>query len=275
MGWKNKTKCKLRNNLGEFNYSQENKEVLGCLLDSIEKIESHSIDYEKEIINLNNLIKQLDNEIITINNIKYINKNISVLFEKLFEDPYDLIDFNNRYVIDIGANIGDTALEFANKGSKKVWAFEPLKPIFDVAVYNVNLNENFKDTVNIYNEAISGKRRKLTLYYGGSNSTDANTFKEAEHYYEIETMTIDDIIDKYNIIPDVLKLDCEGCEYSIINNSDLSNFNDIILEYHVIFTDIHYDCIINNLKEQGFNIKLYPAFDFDVEEVGIIHAFKN
>lgn len=274
-GRKNETTCKLKDNLGEFKYSQSNKEVLGSLLDSLEKINNDNCGYEKGDITINDFIKQLDNDIIIINGVKYTNKNISVLFEKLFENPYDLIKFENRTVIDIGANIGDTTLDFANKGAKEVYAFEPLKPIYDVAIENINLNENIKDKIHMYNEAISGKKRKLELYYSGSNSTDANTFKKSNESYEIETTTFNSILEKYNIEPDILKLDCEGCEYSIINNSDLSMFNEIILEYHTVFTGISHDCIVNNLKEQGFNVELYPAYDSDPKDVGIIYAFKN
>ena len=41
------------------------------------------------------------------------------------DEIYDFCDVNGRYVVDVGANIGASAIYFATKGAKKVLAFEP------------------------------------------------------------------------------------------------------------------------------------------------------
>ena len=89
-------------------------------------------------------------------------------------------------------------------------------------------------------------------------------------------ITIKDILNDYDFSPDILKIDCEGCEFEIILNEDLSMFNDIIFEHHSELTGKDYKLLIHELKKQGFKINTYITHiatkSFD--DVGIIHAFK-
>lgn len=89
--------------------------------------------------------------------------------------------------------------------------------------------------------------------------------------YEIESVTIPYILKNYGITPDILKMDCEGCEYAIIMNTDLSMFNDIIFEYHSKIVGISRQVLIDELKNQGFNIKYGEDSSNDL---GVIHAYK-
>jgi hypothetical protein len=41
------------------------------------------------------------------------------------DEIYDFCDVNGRYVVDVGANVGASAIYFATRGAKKVLAFEP------------------------------------------------------------------------------------------------------------------------------------------------------
>ena len=92
--------------------------------------------------------------------------------------------------------------------------------------------------------------------------------------YEVNVITVDDILKDNNIKADFLKMDCEGCEFNIILNSDLSNFKDVLFEHHSEFTGKDYHILIEKLESQGFKIKKYPVFNLDFEKIGIIHAFK-
>lgn len=271
-GIKNKTICKLKNNLGEFEYCKDNKPVFGALLDSLEKIDK--ID-KNRLDEFKNFVSQLNSEIIELDDVKFKNKHIEVLFEKLIENPYGLDNLNDRIVIDIGANIADTTLYFASNGAKEVYGFEPLPPIFDIGVENINLNTNLKDKIHFFNLAVSDNDGYLDLYYSGESSIVANTFDESEYSYKVKAVTLERIIEEYDIVPDVLKVDCEGCEYGIVKVSDLSMFKDIIIEYHAKITNIKEDCIINKLKNEGFKINKCPVFDLPIEEIGIIHAYKT
>ena len=70
-------------------------------------------------------------------NFKDIPLNLSSFFE-LYNNGYwnDFgIDYNNRCIIDIGSNGGDSSLYFATQGAT-VYGFEPVKPIYE---YFLNL----------------------------------------------------------------------------------------------------------------------------------------
>ena len=269
---KNNTTCKLKNNLGNFHYSKKNKYILGSVCETLEKI--YSCNDKNKLENFKNFVNQIDNDIINIDGIKFKNKDIGVLFER-FDNPYELENLEGRIVIDIGANIGDTALEFAKNGAKEIYAFEPLKPIYDLANENINLNPDLKNNIFLYNKAISDENGVLTLYYDKGYSLAANSFEETNDSFDVESMTLDKMLENYDIKPDMLKIDCEGCEFDIIKSSDLSMFNDIQIEYHSSLTNLSRDIITNSLKEQGFNIQIQQVFGLSLDEIGIIHAFKN
>jgi FkbM family methyltransferase len=216
-------------------------------------------------------------EILTINNINFCNSNIRILGE-IFCHDYFKINVKDRYVIDIGANIADTALMFAKLGAKKVIGFEPVEELYGTGLKNINLNKNLKDKIQLVNKGVSGKKGKLKIQM---ESTKLYINKNDD--YEVEIITISDILKDYDIKPDILKMDCEGCEFEIIKNSDLSMFNDIIFEHHSEMINKDYNVLIDILKNKNFNIKKYPisnkkypAFNEAVsfEDIGIIHAYK-
>ena len=68
-------------------------------------------------------------------------------------------------------------------------------------------------------------------------------------------VTLQDIIDKYEIPKSsVLKIDCEGCEYDIIENisfETISYFSDIQIEYHS-----GYKKLKNKLESFGYTVKV-------------------
>lgn len=223
-----------------------------------------------------------ENDVVVIDDITYINtynkdfiKNnpnlYNICIEEYFsDDQWDMINFNNRHVIDIGANIGDTALYFA-KENAKVIAFEPVKHLYELGLENISLNPTLKDKINFINKAVGGKRGKLTI---GNETT--KTYINKNDSYQIEVITVRDVLEEYNFPADILKMDCEGCEFEVIINEDLTMFNDIIFEHHSKQVGKDYKPLIKKLEDDGFKIDKYPVFTskLDFEDIGIIHAYK-
>lgn len=53
------------------------------------------------------------------------------------------------------------------------------------------------------------------------NSTDsASSYFQDNDSYEVETVTLNDILDRYNFKQNILKIDWECCEFNIILNQD-------------------------------------------------------
>ena len=232
-----------------------------------------------------NYIKDIDNDkkIISIDDIDYYNvyntdfkktheHNYNTCIEELIsDDTWDVLDINNRFIIDIGGNAADTALYFA-KNNATVIGFEPVKHLYDLALENISLNQSLKNKITFINKAVGGKSGKINI---STDSTDA--YRDNENSYDVEVITIPNILNDYKFPADILKMDCEGCEFEIIPDEDLSMFSDIILEHHSRDTGKDYRILIKSLEKQGFKINTYPVniTGLDFEDIGIIHAFKQ
>ena len=60
---------------------------------------------------------------------------------------------------------------------------------------------------------------------------------------------------------DLLKLDCEGAEYSILFSaprSVLERFKYIVMEYHDNVTQYNHEDLMRFLTEQGFQVETFP-----------------
>ena len=223
-----------------------------------------------------------DTKFLFIGNIKYYNVQNShfkkenefdynICLDEYFSDEWDMINFQNRFVIDIGANIADTALYFAKNGANVI-GFEPVKHLYDLGIENISINPKLKNNITLINKAVGGKKGKISIE--DNNST--KDYIDQNGSYDIEVITIKDVLNDYNFTPDVLKMDCEGCEFEIILNEDLTMFNDIIFEHHSEMVGKDYNLLIEKLKKENFKINSWPcnASNKSFDKIGIVYAYK-
>jgi len=194
---------------------------------------------------------------------------LNSIFWEYYDDYYPdfNVDYKNRNIIDIGANAGDSALFFASCGSK-VWGFEPVKEYFEMANKNIQLNSDLKDNIKIFNYGVSYKKGKLNI---GSMDSVSDYIQDNDSY-EVDILSMDDILN--HVEPDLLKMDCEGCEFEIIENCDLSMFNELIFEYHSEIVGRDHKSLVDKLESQGFKIEFFSVFGKDLKDLGFIHAYK-
>jgi len=193
-----------------------------------------------------------DNLIININNVKiYIEceEDLFILNEVFNEHSYGFVNNQNYVLIDIGLNIGISALYFSqNLHIKRIYAFEPvvetyqkcqrnieLNPtVTNIKTYNVGLGNSDRDDQFTFTEDFKGSVGSIELSdYKKGKSTD---LKLADVKIENASTRFSDII-KAN--PDekiLVKMDCEGGEYEIIPNLKESGILDkvsiFMLEWH-------------------------------------------
>ena len=275
-GFKNNCIIKIKNSDVEFKL--ENVKTLNKLMMQL------PITKPAKYVELGRYIKEIDanKETVIIDNITYVNVynedfikmnpyNYNICNEEYFaDDQWNMIEFKNRQVIDIGANIADTALYFA-KEQANVIAFEPVKHLYELGLKNISLNPKLKDKIKFINKAVGGKRGKLTI---GNETT--KTYINTDDAYQVDVITVSDVLNEYDFPADILKMDCEGCEFEVILNEDLTMFNDIIFEHHSKQVGKDYKPLIEKLETEGFKISTYPVFTskLNFEDIGIIHAFK-
>jgi FkbM family methyltransferase len=155
-----------------------------------------------------------------------------------FDEVYGELDVKDKIVVDIGANIGDTAIYFASKGAKKVIALEPFTQNYELAKKNIELN-NLTNKIDLIQAGCSDVSGTIKI----SNKSDGpcSILSEVPEGLEIPLLSLNDIVKKYNIDSGILKMDCEGCEQTIILNSStvtLQKFSQMFIEYHYGYKDL-------------------------------------
>jgi len=128
--------------------------------------------------------------------------NLNVTF---IEDQYCPLDVKDKIVADIGASYGDTAIYFAMKGAKKVYAYEPIPWVAKVLEKNIILN-NLSEIVRVIPYAVTITDGEAILNVPKA-STDASLYgHENKDTIQISVKTVTPPLDAQ-----VLKLNCEGC----------------------------------------------------------------
>ena len=146
-------------------------------------------------------------------------------------------------VLDIGSSIGPFLYTIQNRNVSKVIAVEPL------TAYHQTLHKNAGDL-------------PLTLYKNAIGDNDNNDLElEWSSYKEnVKTISFDTIIKENNLTHiDFFKIDCEGGEYSIFNETYIDwikeNISYISGEFHLNTPEMTKSFIkmYELLKEKGFN----------------------
>ncbi|MEM3555032.1 MAG: FkbM family methyltransferase [Candidatus Micrarchaeaceae archaeon] len=207
---------------------------------------------------VNHLFYDLNNNSISFFYNKYYLKfdgiDIGDIYETFINEAYSYLKVKDKIIVDIGANIGDTAIYFAIKGARKVISLEPYLYIFNIGKKNLqdfltNYPE-FMDKIEFINAGYGeDKEIKIDTSFIPNNGSE---IKESENGTNINLYSLKTLVNKYNIDSGILKMDCEGCEYSLLNEDDeiIKKFSMIQIEYHY-----GYDKLVDKLRKCGFNIK--------------------
>ena len=149
--------------------------------------------------------------------------------------------YEGKTVLDIGANIGDTALYFASKGVKRVFALEPFADPFKMLLRNIEHNR-LASIITPIRKGLGSEEAILEVPYrvnasGGNSITlrQDNSIKPAYDNIEtVATLTPDTLFQMTGRV-DLIKMDCEGCEYELLLCDDFLeklNPEQIYIEYH-------------------------------------------
>jgi FkbM family methyltransferase len=173
-----------------------------------------------------------------------------------FNEGYNFLKVDGENVIDIGSNLGDTAIYFAIKGAKKVISLEPYPYTFALATKNISLSE-FKDKIKIINAGY-GEDKKIKIDTGFIPDSGSD-LRVTENGTDIDLYSLNTLISRFRIESGILKMDCEGCEYNLLNEDDetIKKFSMIQIEYHY-----GYEKLVNKLKGIGFECKYTEPIKF-------------
>jgi FkbM family methyltransferase len=215
---------------------------------------SHITDHE-------NVKYDIDDDVVLISKKNNNNENLQIIFHgginngdlihSFLDSDYSNLPFQKKWVLDIGMNIGDSSIYFILNGATRVIGVEPFSKNFEFASKNVKEN-NFQDRIQLIKASCSSKsgQIKINEYEGVESSIE-----ESDTGTQIQIMTLEDIIKKYNIPNNsILKMDCEGCEDEVISSIPtkvIRHFSDIQIEYHNGYEEIK-----KKIEKSGFDVKI-------------------
>ncbi len=137
-------------------------------------------------------------------------------------------------VIDIGANIGIFSLYAASRNATQVFAYEPNSESYQYLVKNINANR-LQETIIPQQLAVTSKDGETVKFPIKTSMYNAIITDESKTDYElVETVSLATVLNRAEKIG-LLKLDCEGAEYDILFNSDLTalaRVETVRMEYH-------------------------------------------
>lgn len=151
------------------------------------------------------------------------------------DGEYDLKrEIHPTIIVDLGANIGISAIYFALKyPHAQVFAFEPHPQTF------ARLKENVKDVASIHPHkyAISDAKGHVS-FSAAKHSTHASLFGSSKDFVDVESIRPDDLFGLLNIEKiDILKFDIEGAERFLLE--DFSRFGHVRNYVGEMHYDIH------------------------------------
>lgn len=208
----------------------------------------------------------------------------NILNEVFINDDYHYTTKEKAFLIDIGTNIGITSLFFSKFDYiEKIFSFEPVKPTYEQAKYNFSLNSKICKVETIKNIGLgkykreeqflfdskvkgnTGLRGKNSPSYSNNNAANLISVSINEASYEIS-----EVLDQAKLLKVIVKMDCEGAEYEILENlyetGVINKIDVFLLEWH----DKGIEPIEKILHDSGFEY-----FSKRLSSItGMIYAYK-
>lgn len=150
---------------------------------------------------------------------------------------------NSSIFFDLGCNIGKTSLMVnIPRNLKHIVLVDPNPEALMCASKNMILN-NLASNCNFYTAFVGDKQGELVKFYtvgvgsaGSIFASHAETARLINSYYYVNTVTLDQLVNYYNLIPDLVKIDVEGAEMMVLKGATTLASNQLtrfFIEMHV------------------------------------------
>jgi len=185
----------------------------------------------------------------------------------------EVIKNSKDAVIDIGGHLGFFSLYASLLNSKvPIYAYEPHNGNF--TLLKKNLKENRVRNVTAKNLAVADNIDEVDLFISKEdlNHSIVHAIEDTGEVQKVRTITLGKILDRHHLRHvDLLKIDAEGAEYSIIENSPFDIFDKvshIFLEYHDWAPDGDHRRLRRFLEARGYHVEDYP--NSKMPEIGFL-----
>lgn len=189
-----------------------------------------------------------------------------IFIEREYKDIESTIKNAETQIIDIGGHIGIFSIYTRTLNPNvPILTFEPENENYK------NLKENLKfnhiKNIKTKNLAVSGKQEQTTLFLS-EDSHNHSLIKKSEKTQITQTTTLEKIIKTHT---DLIKMDCEGAEFEIIEKTPLKTLR-LIKNFYIEYHTKAPKPIIEKLQKAGFRAKTSPSH-YD-SSMGIIQAYR-
>ncbi len=201
-----------------------------------------------------------------------------VLKEVCLEHEYERFGFapqDGWKILDVGAGLGEfTVLAAARRPGAQVYAYEPFAPSFALLQENIRLNG--LGNVQAVQAAVGPCCGQARLESAGREAVMVQAQAAAgqtEGCVPVEALA--DVLAKMGRC-DLLKMDCEGCEYGLMLGGDAqvwSAVQRITMEYHEHIDGHNHPELVAALQGYGFRVEAFPRATHP--DVGFIRAWRE
>lgn len=207
---------------------------------------------------------------------------IYIIHEVFIKGVYNYSCDEDFLLIDIGMNIGSASLYFANNPHcKKIIAFEPFEKTIQAAKNNLALNSRLAGKIEIRSTGLGYPARTMHVPYTDKHKGTVGIHGVAANEnapVESAELKISDVYDALKIfieeknIRKIIKIDCEGAEYEIIERLHQMNcinaFDVYMIEWHIHGPQQIKDLLIKN------DFAVHSTDEFE-KGAGMIYAYKK
>lgn len=174
----------------------------------------------------------------------------------------------SKIIIDVGANVGFFCLYASSINSGvKIHAFEPFPK--NAEQLNKNLRLNPDSQVALHQAAVSDQTRVMELYFTPGDDSGCTFNEIRSQSCPVKAISVNELFAACGIAKcDLLKMDCEGSELSILQVASpavLMTIQTIIMEYHV---PAEVETILGILSGAGFKCEV-------IASIKTIYATRN
>jgi FkbM family methyltransferase len=152
---------------------------------------------------------------------------VYILWEILVLKSYNMAIGSEPIVIDVGMNVGISALAFAANSGCIVYGYEPVPETYQLASANISRNFHLSNRIIVHNIGLSDRNGRVSVEVDSSRRgrTGLVPLSQREQGATVKLVDIElrDAASVYSSIrashPDALiyiKLDCEGAEFSVL-----------------------------------------------------------
>jgi FkbM family methyltransferase len=188
------------------------------------------------------------------------------MFIDKYYDVYNLSNINNA--LDMGANDGLFTEYLLSIGVKKVYCFEPDPR----CIAFLNSNYYNKSNVVVVDKAVYFEDATGLDFFCSQEASTTSSLTDktgSQHYGRLSDKTLVDGItlntfrQKYNCMPDFIKMDIEGAEYGVLTSLEDYEIQDVdrwLIEFHEN-TNGEFLQVAERFQSLGFEVKVHNHTD--------------